>query len=184
MNRRCYNKNDTYFHRYGGRGILVCEDWNKTPKNFIEWAENNGYKKGLQIDRIDNDGPYSPENCRFVPSLINVQNSTVSKLSFETAKEMREMYIYGYSKREISKLFCCSDSCVGRVIFNKTWIDKNYTPPLKKRRSITDFEINEIMISRSNGETLRSISTRLKRCPKVIRRALKKHYLIKGLNAE
>ena len=48
-----------------GRGITVCEDW-KRAKNFIEWALNNGYKDGLQIDRINNDGNYEPSNCRFV----------------------------------------------------------------------------------------------------------------------
>jgi len=73
MNGRCSNENNESYHRYGGRGITVCDEW-QSPETFISWLEANGYKKGLQLDRRDNDGPYSPENCRVVTPQQNSRN--------------------------------------------------------------------------------------------------------------
>ena len=74
MISRCYNKKHRAFRYYGGRGIRVCDEWLDHPERFCEWAMSHGYGKGLQIDRIDNDGDYSPENCRFVTPKENTNN--------------------------------------------------------------------------------------------------------------
>ena len=61
-------------HLYYDKGIKMCEEWANDFFNFFKWAEENGYKKGLVIDRIDGNKNYSPDNCRFVTQLVNSNN--------------------------------------------------------------------------------------------------------------
>lgn len=73
INDRCSGKTNDR-HRYFDRGITVCDEWKKDYKNFIDWSLQNGYKEGLQIDRIDNNSGYRPDNCRWVTSMVNGNN--------------------------------------------------------------------------------------------------------------
>lgn len=77
MRKRCNNKNHMAYNRYGGRGITVCEEWNNKFEPFYNWAINNGFQQGLSIDRINSDGNYEPNNCRWATQRQQVINRGV-----------------------------------------------------------------------------------------------------------
>jgi len=72
MKARCTLKSHHAYKNYGARGISVCEEWLHDFKVFYDWAITNGWKKGLHLDRIDNDGDYKPSNCQFITRRENL----------------------------------------------------------------------------------------------------------------
>lgn len=74
MRLRCYSEKNKDYKHYGARDIKICDEWLNNSEKFINWALTNGYKKGLEIDRINNDSIYSPENCRFATKSENRKN--------------------------------------------------------------------------------------------------------------
>lgn len=79
MKRRCYNKEYKDYHNYGGRGIDICSEWLEDRLEFINWSHANGYHPDLELDRIDNNKGYSPDNCRYVDRITNRNNRRDSK---------------------------------------------------------------------------------------------------------
>ena len=78
---RCYNENCRSYKDYGARGISMCYDWQKSFENFFIWAMENGYRDDLTIDRIDVNGHYEPENCRWATKSLQSFNQRPVKHS-------------------------------------------------------------------------------------------------------
>lgn len=100
---RCTNPKNHRYADYGGRGITLCDLWDKSFDEFANWAIPNGYHDDLSIDRIDNDGPYSPENCRWVSpeEQSNNKRTTIFIEMFGVKKSLKqwvEFMGWSYSK--------------------------------------------------------------------------------------
>ncbi|MDR1687271.1 MAG: helix-turn-helix domain-containing protein [Clostridiales bacterium] len=75
MRTRITNPNTSCFEYYGGRGIEICDEWTESYEAFHDWAIDNGYSDALQIDRINVDKGYSPNNCRWVNAFVQMNNT-------------------------------------------------------------------------------------------------------------
>lgn len=80
IKNRCGNPNNNRYKDYGGRGIKMCDEWSRSFEAFYDWAIKNGYRDDLSIDRIDNDGDYTPENCKW--STIEQQSNNKRRTVF------------------------------------------------------------------------------------------------------
>jgi hypothetical protein len=78
MKCRCSCPTNKDYPNYGGRGIGVCEEWKNDFSAFMKWAFENGYTDELTLDRIDTNGNYCPENCRWVTNLVQQNNKRTS----------------------------------------------------------------------------------------------------------
>lgn len=119
---RCHNPNDKAYHTYGGRGIVVCDEWLENKDAFVEWAKASGFERRLQIDRRDNNGPYSPENCQWVTSRENNRNRANNKLDVQKVAEIRRLSAEGVSQYKIAEMFGVNQALIWRIKAGKQWV--------------------------------------------------------------
>ena len=125
MKSRCENPNVSSYKNYGGRGIKVCQSW-QAFSSFFEWATRNGWEQGVQIDRINNDGDYEPENCRFSTAKQNSNNRRTSRfvLAFSENKTLSD---WSRDRR------CVVEYSTLKARINRGWSpEESITTPLKR----------------------------------------------------
>lgn len=107
MKRRCYDKSTEHYNNYGARGIKVCDEWLNSLESFAKWSYANGYNDTLTIDRIDNNGNYEPNNCRWVDQQtqqnnkrnnIKIEHNGKIKTIAQWSKELNISYGKLYSR--------------------------------------------------------------------------------------
>lgn len=103
MKQRCYNPKDEFYRFYGGKGVRVCDEWKNSFRAFKKWSLEHNYVHGLQIDRIDVNGNYEPDNCRWVTPKVNANNRTNSRMytidgETKTLTEWCETYNVPYQR--------------------------------------------------------------------------------------
>jgi len=122
MKSRCYNPKHNSFARYGGRGITICAEWLENPERFYNWCKEHGYRPGLQIDRINNDLGYSPENCRVVTRAQNQHNTSRVPYSEREVSVFRRAYKCGaITQKALAEMYGVNPATISMICSYKTW---------------------------------------------------------------
>lgn len=98
----------------------MCPEWHDFDV-FKKWAMSSGYNEGLQLDRIDGDGNYSPFNCRWVSPTVNARNKKSLRLNIDIARAIRKSRESGLSCVEISSIFNIGIGYIYKIINNEIW---------------------------------------------------------------
>lgn len=121
MKQRILNPKNQAYKNYGGRGITVCDEWLEFIP-FRDWSLSHGYKETLEINRINNNGNYEPNNCRCIPKIENLRNTRHCKITMEIANEIRYLYSTGnYTYKILGGKYGINFSNIGHIILNKIW---------------------------------------------------------------
>jgi hypothetical protein len=113
---RCEDVNSPHYPKYGGRGITLCERW-QSFENFL--ADMGDPPAGLSIDRIDNNGPYAPGNCRWATTLQQNRNTRHCKLTEEAAAQIRARR--GENTQTLAEDFGVNRTTINRVLRGEAW---------------------------------------------------------------
>lgn len=122
MRGRCSRPSDTSFPHYGARGIQVCERWQTFELFLADMGEPPVV--GMELDRIDGDGHYTPENCRWTTKATNRRNRSCCRLNPEAAKVIRALHPVFAKKGKtwlLAALHGVSDNTILRVSRGRMW---------------------------------------------------------------
>lgn len=125
MKDRCSNPNNELFHRYGGRGIVVCDEWRDSFVTFYGWAMSSGYRPGITLDRRDNDGDYDPDNCRWRTYSEQMQNTSRTKISPE---QIAMIKTDPRTNRAVALELGVNESTISRIRGGRTWSNIQTNP--------------------------------------------------------
>lgn len=120
IKKRCFNKKCKDYKNYGGRGITICDEWKNDFMSFYNWAMDNGYQDNLTIDRINNDGNYEPNNCKWSTRLEQNNNKRNIILIFE--KETNKIYTISQLCNKLNISYECLYARIQRK--NKNFLAK------------------------------------------------------------
>lgn len=118
---RCYSASASHYEYYGGRGITVCDEWRTDPAAFVAWAEAHGYAPGLEIDRVDTDGPYSPSNCQFIAHAPNSRKRRNARCDEATARKIKESLAQGMTPAAAAALHGVPKMVAWHISKGNTW---------------------------------------------------------------
>ena len=125
IKKRCHNSKSKSFSIYGGRGISICKEWDNDFQEFYEWSISHGYRDNFSIDRIDVNGNYYPENCRWVDRLTQANNCRTNHYLTFNGKTQ--------SIAEWARELGVSDSVIRHRLSKLGWsVEKTLTTPLQK----------------------------------------------------
>lgn len=125
MKKRCYLKTHIHYSNYGGRGIKVCDKWKNDFMSFYNWAMENGYRDDLTIDRIDVNGNYEPNNCRWATTKQQAYNKRNNKIVFYKNKK--------YIATQLAREYNVNPDRFLERIRNGWDIEKALLTPVRKR---------------------------------------------------
>ena len=189
MIKRCHNEKNQHYYYYGGRGIKVCKEWRENKLAFNEWAIHNGYKDGLTIDRIDNDGNYCPENCRWVTKHFNATHKRCNHhLTYgdETMTPYEWSMKLGVSKHLFyKKCLKQPESEVEKFLADIIEGRKKYIKPIRHKRDISINGVSKPLSEWANlmGWKTRKLSDHFtcvgkKKCKKTIKKVLRERGIL------
>jgi hypothetical protein len=118
---RCNYPSASNYEYYGAKGVKVCDEWANDPAAFVKWARENGYRPGLEIDRIDVNGPYAPANCRFLSHAENSRRRSNSRCDAETAATIKQMLAGGARIQEVASATGVPYMSVWHISKGNTW---------------------------------------------------------------
>lgn len=141
---RCYCKKVNRYENYGGRGIKMCREWKNSFLAFYEWAINNGWKQGLQIDRINNNKGYNPSNCRWATlqeQSRNRKNAFMITYKGETKHIIEWSEIFGIDANRIRE----------RILSSNWSVERTLLTPVAAWRKLTNQDELDVFEMAKNG---------------------------------
>ena len=155
---RCYNPNREAYSNYGGRGITVCDEWKNDFQAFYDWAMANGYTDDLTLDRIENDGNYEPDNCRWATRKEQGNNSRHNHLitaygKTQTMQQWSDETGISYNTMKTRIRRGCTGEEIVKPINKRTITAHGETHTLKEWASITGVPYNTIKTRVRQGKT-------------------------------